>query len=91
MLRKYLIAIIMVTFTITLLAVTSADSAASAQRDCPSQDGAVCAQPELSLPIPSEEEIVPPDGAVEGRDQENSEKQDNDNNNNGNTFLLPFP
>ena len=60
-----------------------------------------CAQSDLSLPVPSENEIVPP--GVQQQPPENSQdneedlggqddkSEDNGNNDDGNTFLLPFP
>ncbi|MGC1133228.1 MAG: hypothetical protein WA941_10425 [Nitrososphaeraceae archaeon] len=74
---------------------------AFAQNNCSAQDNAACAQSDLSLPVPSENEIVPP-GVQQlppESSQDNEEdlggqddkSEDNGNNDDGNTFLLPFP
>ncbi|MPZ05771.1 MAG: hypothetical protein GEU26_05025 [Nitrososphaeraceae archaeon] len=70
---------------------------AFAQTSCSAQENAACAQSDLSLPIPSENDIVPPgvQQQLPDHSQDNEEdfggQDDNGNNNDGNTFLLPFP
>jgi hypothetical protein len=90
-----------VIFTITFVVLTISSSFVFAQNDCPSQDNVACAQSDLSLPVPSENDIhVPglqqnPVDQSQGTDEDSgsSDDESNDNgiSNGGSTFLLPFP
>lgn len=73
---------------------------AFAQNNCSAQDNAACAQSDLSLPVPSENEIVPPGVQQPPENSQDNEEdlggqddksEDNSNDDDGNTFLLPFP
>ncbi|MFZ1876313.1 MAG: hypothetical protein WAU25_04690 [Nitrososphaeraceae archaeon] len=101
MLRKNLVVVMLVICTLSFVVFTMTNFNAFAQNNCSAQDNAACAQSDLSLPVPSENEIVPP--GVQQQPPENSydneedlggqddKSEDNSNNNDGNTFLLPFP
>ena len=90
-----------VIFTITFVVLTLSSSSVFAQNNCPSQDNVACAQSDLSLPVPSENDIhVPglqqnPGDQSQGTDEDSggSDDESNDNgiSNGGSTFLLPFP
>jgi hypothetical protein len=90
-----------VIFTITFVVLTISSSFVFAQNDCPSQDNVACAQSDLSLPVPSENDIhVPglqqnPGDQSQGTDEDSGssddESHDNGISNGGSTFLLPFP
>jgi hypothetical protein len=100
-LRKNLVVVMLVICTLSFVVFTMTNSNAFAQNNCSAQDNAACAQSDLSLPVPSENEIVPP--GVQQQPPENSQdneedlggqddkSEDNGNNDDGNTFLLPFP
>jgi hypothetical protein len=69
---------------------------AFAENTCSAHDNAACAQSDLSLPVPSENDIVPPGVQQQPPDHSQDNKKDfggrdDGNNNGGNTFLLPFP
>lgn len=101
MLRKNLVVVMLVICTLSFVVFTMTNFNAFAQNNCSAQDNAACAQSDLSLPVPSENEIVPP--GVQQQPPENSQdneensgdpdnkSEDNGNNDDGNTFLLPFP
>lgn len=101
MLRNKFIAVMIVISTITFVVLTVSSSYVFAQNDCPSQDHVACAQSDLSLPVPSENDIqVPglqqnpgdqPQDADEDSGGSDDESNDNGFNNDGSTFLLPFP
>jgi len=90
-----------VLFTISFVVFTITNSYAFAQNDCSAQDNAACAQSDLSLPVPSENEIAAPGLQQQPGDQSrdadedssgpDDESEDNDISNDGSTFLLPFP
>jgi hypothetical protein len=95
-LRKNLVVVMMVICTLSFVVFTMTNFNAFAQNNCSAQDNAACAQSDLSLPVPSENDIVPPGVQQQPPDhsQDNEEDfggQDDGNNNGGNTFLLPFP
>jgi hypothetical protein len=100
-LRNNFIAVMMGISTMSFVVLTIISSHAFAQNDCSVQDNAACAQSDLSLPVPSENDIAAPglqqqpgdqsrdaDGDSSGEDEES---EDNDINHDGSTFLLPFP
>ncbi|MGC2307883.1 MAG: hypothetical protein WA461_05745 [Nitrososphaeraceae archaeon] len=101
MLRKNLVVVMLVICTLSFVVFTMTKLNAFAQNNCSAQDNTACAQSDLSLPVPSENEIVPP--GVQQQPPENSQdneedvggqddkSEDNGNNDDGNTFLLPFP
>ena len=101
MLRKNLVVVMLVICTLSFVVFTMTNFNAFAQNNCSAQDNAACAQSDLSLPVPSENEIVPP--GLQQQPPENSQdneedlggqddkSEDNGNNDDGNTFLLPFP
>lgn len=101
MLRKNLVVVMLVLCTLSFVVFTMTNLNAFAQNNCLAQDNTACAQSDLSLPVPSENEIVPP--GVQQQPPENSQdneedlggqddkSEDNGNNDDGNTFLLPFP
>lgn len=101
MLRNKFIAVMIVISTITFVVLTVSSSYVFAQNDCPSQDHVACAQSDLSLPVPSENDIqVPglqqnpgdqPQDADEDSGGSDDESNDNGISNDGSTFLLPFP
>ena len=96
MLRKNLLVVMMVICVLSVVVFTMTNFNAFAQNNCSAQDNAACAQSDLSLPVPSENDIVPPGVQQQPPDhsQDNEEDfggQDDGNNNGGNTFLLPFP
>jgi hypothetical protein len=100
-LRKNLVVVMLVICTLSFVVFTMTNFNAFAQNNCSAQDNAACAQSDLSLPVPSENEIVPP--GLQQQPPENSQdneedlggqddkSEDNGNNDDGNTFLLPFP
>jgi hypothetical protein len=100
-LRNKFIAVMMVISTISFVALTITNSYAFAQSDCPSRDNAACAQSDLSLPVPSENDFAPPGlqqnpGGHSQDADENSGSSDDESGDNGisndeSTFLLPFP
>jgi hypothetical protein len=96
-LRKNLVVVMMVIYTLSFVVFTMTNFNAFAQNNCSAQDNAACAQSDLSLPVPSENDIVPPGVQQQPPDhsQDNEEdfggQDDNGNNDDGNTFLLPFP
>ena len=75
-------------------------SYAFAQNDCSVQAGAACAQSDLSLPVPSENDIAAElqqqpgeqlrDSGGDSRDRDEN-SQDSRADTDENTFLLPFP
>ena len=94
--RKNLIVVMLVMCTLSFVVFTMTNFNAFAQNNCSAQDNAACAQSDLSLPVPSENDIVPPGVQQQPPDhsQDNEEDfsgKDDGNNNGGNTFLLPFP
>lgn len=101
MLRNKFIAVMIVIFTITFVVLTISSSSVFAQNDCPSQDNVACAQSDLSLPVPSENDIHVPGLQQNPGDQSQDTDEDfggsdDESNNNGirndeSTFLLPFP
>lgn len=97
MLHKNLVVVMMVIYTLSFVVFTMTNFNAFAQNNCSAQDNAACAQSDLSLPVPSENDIVPPGVQQQPPDhsQDNEEdfggQDDNGNNDDGNTFLLPFP
>ena len=101
MLRNNFIAVMIVISTISFVVFTMTSNNTFAQNDCSAQDNTVCAQSDLSLPVPSENDIVAPglqqqpgdqsQGTEEDTGGRDDESQDNDSNYDGNTFLLPFP
>ena len=97
MLRKNLVVVIMVICTLSVVVFTMTNFNAFAQNNCSAQDNAACAQSDLSLPVPSENDIVPPGVQQQQPDQSQDNEEDfggqddNGNNKDGNTFLLPFP
>jgi hypothetical protein len=96
-LRKNLVVVMLVIGTLSFVVFTMTNFNAFAQNNCSAQDNAACAQSDLSLPVPSENDIVPPGVQQQPPDhsQDNEEdfggQDDNGNNDDGNTFLLPFP
>jgi hypothetical protein len=100
-LQKNLVVVILVICSLSFVVFTMTNFNAFAQNNCSAQDNAACAQSDLSLPVPSENEIVPP--GLQQQPPENSQdneedlggqddkSEDNGNNDDGNTFLLPFP
>lgn len=90
-----------VLFTISFVVFTITNSYVFAQDDCSAQDNAACAQSDLSLPVPSENDISAPGLQQQPGDQSrdadedssgpDDESEDNDISNDGSTFLLPFP
>jgi hypothetical protein len=96
-LHKNLVVVMMVIYTLSFVVFTMTNFNAFAQNNCSAQDNAACAQSDLSLPVPSENDIVPPGVQQQPPDhsQDNEEdfggQDDNGNNDDGNTFLLPFP
>jgi hypothetical protein len=100
-LRNNFIAVMIAISTISFVWFTMAGINAFAQNNCSPQDNAACAQSDLSLPVPSENDIVAPgvqqqpgdlsQDADEGLGGQNDESHDNGNDQDGNTFLLPFP
>ena len=97
MLHKNLVVVMMVIYTLSFVVFTMTNFNAFAQNNCSAQDNAACAQSDLSLPVPSENDIVPPGVQQQPPDhsQDNEDdfggQDDNGNNDDGNTFLLPFP
>ena len=100
MLRKNLVVVMLVICTLSLVVFTMTNFNALAQNNCSAQDHASCAQSDLSLPVPSENEIVPPGVQQPPENSQDNEEdlggqddksEDNGNNDDGNTFLLPFP
>lgn len=97
MLRKNLVVVMMVISTLSFVVFTMTNFNAFAQNNCPAQDNAACAQSDLSLPVPSENDIVPPGVQQQPPDHSQDDEEDfggqddNGNNDDGNTFLLPFP
>lgn len=96
MLRKNLVVVMLMICTLSLVVFTMTNFNAIAQNNCSAQDNAACAQSDLSLPVPSENEIVPP--GVQQQPPENSQEneedlggQDDKSEDNGYAFLLPFP
>jgi hypothetical protein len=86
--------------TLSFVLFVMTNSIAFAQNNCSAQDNAACAQSDLSLPVPSENEIVPPGVQQPPKNSQDNEEdlggqddksEDNGNNDDGNTFLLPFP
>jgi hypothetical protein len=100
-LRNKFIAVMMVISTISFVVLAVTSSLAFAQNDCPAQDNAACAQSDLSLPVPSENDIAAPGLQQQPEDHSrdtdkdsggaDDESGDNDNNDDASTFLLPFP
>jgi hypothetical protein len=100
-LQKNLVVVILVICSLSFVVFTMTNFNAFALNNCSAQDNAACAQSDLSLPVPSENEIVPP--GLQQQPPENSQdneedlggqddkSRDNGNNDDGNTFLLPFP
>lgn len=101
MLRNKFIAVVMVISTISFVVLAVTSSLAFAQNDCPDQDNAVCAQSDLSLPVPSENDIAAPGLQQQPEDQSrgtdedsrgaDDESVDSDISDDASTFLLPFP
>jgi hypothetical protein len=96
-LRKNLVVVMMVISTLCFVVFTMTNFNAFAQNNCSAQDNAACAQSDLSLPVPSESDIVPPGVQQQPPDHSQDDEEDfggqddNGNNDDGNTFLLPFP
>jgi type II secretory pathway pseudopilin PulG len=96
-LRKNLVVLMMVICTLSFVVFTMTNFNAFAQNNCSAQDNAACAQSDLSLPVPSENDIVPPGVQQQPPDHSQDDEEDsggqddNGNNDDGNTFLLPFP
>ena len=100
MLRKNLVLVMLVICTLSFVVFTMTNFNAFAQNNCSAQDNAACAQSDLSLPVPSENEIVPPGVQQPPENSQDNEEdlggqddksEDNGNDDDGNTFLLPFP
>ena len=99
MLRNNIIAVMIAISTISFVGFTMTGLNAFAQNNCSRHDNAACAQSDLSLPVPSENDIVAPGVQQHPGDQsqdedfggQDDESQDNGNDHDGNTFLLPFP
>ena len=100
MLRKNLVVVMLVICTLSFVVFTMTNFNAFAQNNCSAQDNAACAQSDLSLPVPSENEIVPPGVQQPPENSQDNEEdlggqddksEDNGNEDDGNTFLLPFP
>lgn len=86
--------------TISFVVLSIISSHAFAQNDCLVQDNAACSQSDLSLPVPSENDIAPGLPQQRGDQPRNGDGDSSDGNENsqdsstdtdGNTFLLPFP
>jgi len=87
------------TISFVVLAVTS--SLVFAQNECSAQENAACAQSDLSLPVPSENDIEAPGLQQQPEDQSRDADEDfggvddeaegNGISNDASTFLLPFP
>jgi hypothetical protein len=96
-LRKNLVVVMMLISTLSFVVFTMTNFNAFAQNNCSAQDNAACAQSDLSLPVPSENDIVPPGVPQQPPDHSQDDEEDfggqddNGNNDDGNTFLLPFP
>ena len=101
MLRNNIIAIMIAISTISFVGFTMTGINAFAQNSCSPHVNAACAQSDLSLPVPSENDIVAPGVQQQPGDQsqdadedsggQDDESQDNGNDHDGNIFLLPFP
>lgn len=98
MLQNNFIAVMTWISTISFVVLSIIGSHAFAQNDCSVHDNAACSQSDLSLPVPSENDIAPglqqqrgdqPRNADGDSSDENS--QDSGTDTDGNTFLLPFP
>jgi hypothetical protein len=86
--------------TLSFVILSIISSSAFAQNDCSVQDDSTCAQSDLSLPVPSENDIAPPlqeqpedqprDSVGESLDRD-EHSQDSGADTDENTFLLPFP
>jgi hypothetical protein len=86
--------------TLSFMILSIISSYAFAQNDCSVQDDSTCAQSDLSLPVPSENDIAPGlqqqpgeqprDSVGESLDRD-EESQDSGADTDENTFLLPFP
>jgi hypothetical protein len=99
-LQKNIIAVITWISTLSFIVLSIISSHAFAQNDCSVQDDPACTRSDLSLPVPSENDIAsglpqqrgdqPLDADRDSGDgDENS--QDSGTDTDGNTFLLPFP
>jgi hypothetical protein len=86
------------TISFVVLAVTS--TPVFAQKNCSGRDTTACAQSDLSLPVPSENDIAAPGSQQQPEDQSgdaeedsaaDDESEDNGMSNDASTFLLPFP
>ena len=101
MLRNNFIAVMLAISTISLVGFTMTSIDAFAQNNCSPRDNSACAQSDLSLPVPSENDIVAPGVQQQPGDQsqdadedlggQDDESQDNGNDHDANAFLLPFP
>lgn len=100
MLRKNLVVVMLMICTLSFVVFTMTNFNAFAQNNCSAQDNAACAQSDLSLPVPSENEIVPPGVQQPPENSQDNEEdlggqddksEDNGKDDDGNTFLLPFP
>ena len=98
MLQNNFIAVMTWISTISFVLLSIISSHAFAQNDCSVQDNAACSQSDVSLPVPSQNDIAPglqqqrgdqPRNADGDSSDENS--QDSGTDTDGNTFLLPFP
>jgi hypothetical protein len=100
-LRNNFIAVIMVISTISFAVLSVISTPAFAQKNCSGQETTACAQSDLSLPVPSENDIAAPGlqqqpGDQSGDADEDSsgsedESEDSDMSSDASTFLLPFP
>ena len=86
--------------TLSFVILSTISTYAFAQDDCSAQDDSTCAQSDLSLPVPSENDIAPGLQQQPGEQSRGSveESLDRDEDSPGseadtdeNTFLLPFP
>lgn len=86
--------------TLSFVILSIISSYAFAQNDCSVQDDSTCTQSDLSLPVPSENDIAPGlqeqpgdqprDSVGESLDRD-EDFQDSGADTDENTFLLPFP
>ena len=99
--RDNFIAVIMVISTISFVVIAVTSTPVFAQKNCSGRDTTACAQSDLSLPVPSENDIAAPGLQQQPEDQtgdadedssaEEDESEDNGMSNDASTFLLPFP
>ncbi|MGA7369152.1 MAG: hypothetical protein WBX01_08480 [Nitrososphaeraceae archaeon] len=92
MLRNNFIAVIVGISTMSFVVLTIISVHAFAKNDCSAQDNVACAQSDLSLPVPSENDIEVRGLQQQPEDQSGASGQgDESEDNDGSTFLLPFP